>query len=361
MRTIAALVAAITSVLVLASPAAAKELTLTVCGADECASLTQGPELRPLVSLAARSAPPPAEAPFYAATLRARGSAGVVVSFVYIPSQGAMRVDDYTSFWASAPAPLRRLLDQATEGLEPYPAPSAAEDRFPMWPALAAAAAALGLVATALRRLRRRRLAAVGLAALAVLALPCVATAKNWGRPELCGPAGCVKADVWLGSLPDGEARAVPAPAPFYEFRNGWAGTRRWYIPSARALAPRAGSAFIRVTDEAAGALERLAARLEPFPAPRITGAFVGARRVSGAANSYARLFELESAGRAVNAGADWAPIDLRSVEDTPWTNGATYLSYSANENLLQRGPELIRVPAEIARSLDRARALRGR
>jgi hypothetical protein len=91
---------------------------------------------------------------------------------------------------------------------------------------------------------------------------------------------------------------------------------------------------------------------------PRLEAAFVGGRRVIGDPNTYLRLFEIESTGAAANAGSDWVPIELRSARDTPWTNGATYLAYSASENLLQRGPELIRVPGGIARRLDRARAL---
>jgi hypothetical protein len=123
-------------------------------------------------------------------------------------------------------------------------------------------------------------------------------------------------------------------------------------------MASRAGATFTRVTDEAAAAFARLAARVQPFPTPRITAAFVGERRVRGDANTYALLFALESAGRAVNAGSDWVPIDLRSERDTPWTNGASYLAYSPSETLLQRGPELLRVPSRIARDLDRARAI---
>jgi hypothetical protein len=354
MRTIIALATALAA-LVAASPAAAKELALTVCGAQECASVTDVPELRALVSLTARTAPPAAEAPFYAATLRAMGSAGVVRTFLYVPSAGALRIEDATPFWTSAPAPLRRALAQATEGLEPFPAAPASDGRVPVWPALVAAAAALALVAAALRRVRRRRLAAVGLAALAVLALPGLASAKGWGNPRLCGPAGCTRAGVWLNSLPAGEAQTVPAPAPFYELRTCRTCWRVWYVPSAHALAPRAGSTFTLVTAEAAASFERLAVGLEPFPAPFVTAAFVGGRRVTGDASSYARLFELESAGPAVNAGTDWVPIDLRSEQDTPWTNGATYLAYSPRKNLLQRGPELIRVPDPIARRLDRA------
>lgn len=356
MRTLIALAAIATTVLVAAPSAAAKQLVLTVCGADECTSAADLPELRALVSLAPGEERPASEAAFYSGTIRAIGSAGAVRIFRYVPSEGAMRIDDATPFWIAVPARVRRMLDRTTRGLEPYPAaPSSGGDAFTGWPALAAAVAALALVGIALRRLRRRRLAAVGLAALAVLALPGAVLAKNYGRPELCGPARCVRADFWLRSLPAGEARVVPAPAQYYALGPGSDG---WYVPSARVLAPRAGAVLTRVTSEAAAAFERLAVGLEPFPAPRITAAFVGGRRVTGDASTYARLFELEGGGSAVNVGADWVPIELRSERDTPWTNGATYLAYSASRNLLQRGTELIRVPAGIARCLDRARAL---
>jgi hypothetical protein len=360
-RTLAALAVAVTTALVAAAPALAKELTLTVCGVDECASLAQGPELRPLVSLASRSAPPPAEAPFYAATLRARGSAGVVVSFLYVPSQGVVRVDDYTSFWASVPGPLRRLLAQVTEGLEPYPGPPTSdEDRVPMWPALAAAAAALALVAAALRRVRRRRLAALGLAALAVLAVPGVASAKGPARAQLCGPTGCAAVAGELDYLGAGET-VVAVPSPYYELRidrgPGHA-SRLWYVPSARAVVSVAGVWSSRIDDEALRALTRVVGRVEPFPAPALRGALVGGRRVSGDAGTYLGLFEARSAGSATLAGTDWVRIELRSARDTPWTNGATVLDYSASENLLQRGPELIRLSGGAAADVEHARAI---
>jgi hypothetical protein len=194
----------------------------------------------------------------------------------------------------------------------------------------------------------------VGLA-FAVLAVPCLGTAKGWGNPQLCGPASCSERGAWLGLLPAGESPTVPAPARYYVVATCRHCSLRWYIPSARAIAPRAGSTFTRVTDDAAAAFNRLAALVKPFPAPRITAAFVGGRRVRGDANTYARLFELESPGQQPNRGADWVQIELRSARDTPWTNGATYLAYSASENLLQRGPERFRLPAAIAARLERA------
>jgi hypothetical protein len=356
MRTLPAFALAATAVLAAAAPAAAKELSLTVCGAEDCASLTDAPELRALVSLAPGKAQP-SSAAYFGGTLRASGSAGIVRSFLYVPSTGVMRVFDATAFWTTVPAPLRAVLDRATSGLEPYAAASPAEEDFPVWPALVATAVALALVAAALRRVRRRRLAAVGIAALAVLALAGLASAKGYGHPQLCGPAACTAPAAWLSSLPAGEAPVVPAPAPFYELRLGpsW---RVWYVPSARAIAPRAGTTFTLVTDEAAAALDRLAARVKPFAAPDLRAAFVGGRRVSGDADTYRRLFELESSGQQANRGADWVPIDLRSKRESPWTNGATYLAYSASANLLQRGPERFRLPARIAARLERAAPL---
>jgi hypothetical protein len=201
---------------------------------------------------------------------------------------------------------------------------------------------------------RAMRPLVVGLA-VAVLAVPCLGTAKAWGNPQLCGPARCSERGAWLGSLPAGESPTVPAPARYYVVATCRHCSLRWYIPSARAMAPRAGSTFTRVTDEAATAFDRLAARVRPFPAPQITAAFFGGGRVRGDAGTYARLFELESPGRQPNRGADWVQIELRSTRDTPWTNGAGYLAYSASEHLLQRGLERFRVPDAIAARLERA------
>jgi hypothetical protein len=353
MRTIVVLVAA----LALAAPAAAKEMMhVTVCGADGCTSTPDPPNLRALVSLGPGGEAPEA-APFYGVSLRAEGSAGVVRTVLYVPSAGALRVEDAVPFWTRVPVELQPLLQQVTARADPYPASSApwsaqAPADRPTWPLLVAPLGALALVAAALRR---RRPAAVGIAAVVVLSLAGVASAKNWGIARLCGPESCARSAGVLMSLPAGEARRIPPLAPYYDRCRGCGG---FYVPSRRAYAGRAGSTFTRVTDEAAAVFERLAAKVTPFPTPRITAAFVGERRVRGDANTYARLFELETDGRAVNAGSDWVPIDLRSARDTPWTNGATYLAYSPSENLLQRGPELLRVPAAIARRLDRAQAL---
>lgn len=194
MRTLAALIVAATAALAAAAPAAAKELTLTVCGAEECTSVTNVPELRALVSLAPGKAQP-SSAAFYGGTLRAAGSAGIVRSFLYVPSTGVIRIFDATAFWTTVPAPLRAALDRATLGLEPYSAASPPEEGFPVWPTLVAGVAALALVAAALRRMRRRRLPGIGLAALAVLAVPEIASARNsLPSGEAPGPSSAVAA-----------------------------------------------------------------------------------------------------------------------------------------------------------------------
>jgi hypothetical protein len=169
MRTIAVLAAALTA-LVAAAPAAAKQLTLTVCGVETCRNVTDPSGAHELLAVGGPARRPSAAAPFYGVTMRAMGSAGVVRAFLYVPSAGVMRVDDATSYWTTVPPPLRAAIDEATAALEPYPAssgwdPAAPDaDGFP-WLLVAAVAPGLVLVGAALTSLRRRRLAAVGIAA----------------------------------------------------------------------------------------------------------------------------------------------------------------------------------------------------
>jgi hypothetical protein len=261
MRTIAALAATLTA-LVAAAPADAKQLTLTICGAESCRNVTDPSGAHQLLAVGGPARRPSA-APFYGVTLRAMGSAGLVRAFLYVPSAGVMRVDDATSYWTTVPPPLRAVLDETTGALEAYPAssgwdPAAPDgDGFP-WVPLAAAAAGLALVAAALTRFRRRRLAAVGLAAVvAVLLLPGVAAAKGWGQARLCGPERCAAAWVPISLFSE---RDTP-------WTNG--ATYLLYSPSQNLL--QRGRELIRLDESVAQDLEHAralggaAARLLPW------------------------------------------------------------------------------------------------
>lgn len=188
-----AVLAAILAALVAAAPAAAKELTLTICGSGGCRNVTDPSGTHELLAVG-RPAEAPSAATFYGVTVRATGSAGLVRAFLYVPSEGVMRVDDATSYWTTVPPALRAALDEAVAPLAPYPAssgwdPAAPDaDPFPWLPA-GAAALALALLAAALARIRRRRLAAVGVAVLTMLALPAAAAAKEIARPSCAVPA----------------------------------------------------------------------------------------------------------------------------------------------------------------------------
>ena len=212
------------------------------------------------------------------------------------------------------------------------------------------------------------------LLAATALVLAAPANAKELAKAELCGPAGCVAVggDADLRLVPTGgEITTGPPPLGAYHElvvtmaegpdahdTSTW---MIWYVPSAGVLAaPGEGGAvtFMPVFGESATFMKSLAKRVEPFAAPRITAAYVGGRRVTGDPGTYAQLLAAPDAGAAWREADDWAPVELRSLERSPWTNGALSLSYSEATGILRRGPDLVRLADGLAADVAAARAL---
>ncbi len=212
-----------------------------------------------------------------------------------------------------------------------------------------------------------RKVAAILLAALVV---PGVASAKpergSSARSEtleVCGSGGCetIRLDARGGPLVRWRnvQFATPPPlAPYYELRSerlSPGGRLGFYVPSRDLLKVTFSTGqpqWMRATGRAA---RRLEARIagEPWPAPTVTEAFVGARRAQ-AADGYARLFEPAEAASPRDTRAEQIMIVLRSERVTPWTDGYPALAYLPEERLLRRGGEYVRAPQALAELIER-------
>ena len=73
------------------------------------------------------------------------------------------------------------------------------------------------------------------------------------------------------------------------------------------------------------------------------------------AAMGYLRLFDART-GAPSEAPDEWVPIDLRSAEPTPWTEGAHELLYSPDANAIDRSGVFFEVPDWLAADVEAAR-----
>jgi hypothetical protein len=210
------------------------------------------------------------------------------------------------------------------------------------------------------------------LTAAAGLALAPAAEAKELIAVEVCGPDGCNRATdaQTLRDVPMGGETEAPLgrPAAFYrvhfvlgEGENTHSSTLS-YIPSQNALAYVDQYESVRALPifgpTATGTIRRLARGLRPFSAPRVTSVAVGDRVLTGAgAAGYLALFR---AGTRVprEYPDEWVPVDLRSAEPTPWTEGARELMYSPEGGVIERGGVLYELPGWLAADLEAARPL---
>jgi hypothetical protein len=218
-------------------------------------------------------------------------------------------------------------------------------------------------------------LVAVVAVALA-LALPAPVAAKEPIRATICGESGCatVTDKAMLREIPGGENTvALGAAAPYYRVTvvngepNGATHSfSSYYIPSANGMAwDEQGLVRLHPIygDKATGVMRQLTADVEPFPAPRLTAAIVGDRRVTGAAaQTYLSLFSVREDGEAAaEPPTDWVGIDLRSRRGSPWTDARTDVVFAPGRNLIERGWTWVEVSDEVAADIEAGRALDAR
>lgn len=208
--------------------------------------------------------------------------------------------------------------------------------------------------------------ATVVLAVLAAI-FPGNLAAKELSALRLCGAEGCTSAHVPAGlhEFPGGAGApaAPPAPGPFLEVEltiDEQHVERLWYVPSAKAFASDAQIAnSVQWSRAGEQEIDRLivAAAADVVPhRPRAVAAFVGNRRVEGDVSGYLDLFGIESPGGARSGGGGFDPVSIKTDPPSPWA--LTALWFYPDEGVLQRGPELVRLPPAVAADLRAARSI---
>jgi hypothetical protein len=119
------LLLALAALLLVPAAASAKEITRAeVCGAVDCAVLTDHGELRGFVDLGPPTAAPKAHAPHFEVRLTTTaGGRSETSVFVYVPSARRLGTGVTGSYdWFDTRTPAGALLARAAAGLEPFPA-----------------------------------------------------------------------------------------------------------------------------------------------------------------------------------------------------------------------------------------------
>lgn len=202
----------------------------------------------------------------------------------------------------------------------------------------------------------------VAAAAVAALALAPPGPAKGIERATVCGASGCRALEdpsQALVGFGDGRPDRPAAPAPYYrvEFQvsvheeTAWT---VWYVPRSRvgATVATGRAEFERLEGASRAAFERATRGIEPFPAPRVTGARVGGRPVPRPASYVSLLGRPGTLGPPV--AGDWITIEVRTNVESPWTGGPALL-LSPSTRILQDGFRFSRLdPGTVERILAR-------
>ena len=204
----------------------------------------------------------------------------------------------------------------------------------------------------------------LALTALASLTLPSLAAAKEVVRAEVCGASGCTTIrdrPTLEAVVRPGEARPAPPASSFFTVTAiARDGSREHpiafsYDPASRLVRGVPGSPWYAVAASAAAALAAATEGIEPFPMPELAAVEVNGRRVTSGLEPYARLLELPTSPRALPDTTDWILIDVEAKRPNPWTDGANDLVFSPSNDLVQRGGAVLRVPSELAATIQRA------
>jgi len=202
---------------------------------------------------------------------------------------------------------------------------------------------------------------------VAALVLPAAANAKEITGLAVCGPADCEDADVsgFGHSGPFAGDTIGPPPGSFYRLELGVDGQTDafgglYYAPVSGLVAreDRPG-VFVwgRLAPPLASAVKEAANHVQPFQAPRVTGARVGGKAVSGNASSYSALLHVDGPLAIPTTSSNAVEIALRATAPNPWT--ATKLLYYPEDNVLFRSPgTYVRLPEPEAADVEAARPL---
>jgi hypothetical protein len=204
------------------------------------------------------------------------------------------------------------------------------------------------------------------LALIAVaLALPSAAAGKGPISAALCGPDVCRdigRLDMGPAGLFDtSRTLAPPPPAPYYELRldfgRGQHSSGIYYEPRSGLVSYSEDFGSTAWAPLADTSLRETAEQLRPYPAPRVTAAWVGDRRVSGDPGTYLRLLTLKGPFMSPDWLSDSVEIRLESPSPNPWTSPAL-VYYPSDRVLLVPGTtRRVQVPGAVAADLAAARA----
>jgi hypothetical protein len=216
-----------------------------------------------------------------------------------------------------------------------------------------------------------KRVAVLAALAVAALGLTAGAAGKELVSLEICGSSGCKKvADrvvLQNGVIEGQEFAHPPAASGFYTVKGTVdAGDRTitwemYYVPTGymRGTTPGGEASWLKLNAAAAAFFRSVSEGVEPFARPVVTYARVG-KRVARDPASYLRLYQVRSIGRRTPGKYDWIPVELRSPQPSPWTDGRNDLEYSPSKRLLLRDGELVLLSKPLAKRVKRGLSLAG-
>jgi hypothetical protein len=150
-----------------------------------------------------------------------------------------------------------------------------------------------------------------------------------------------------------------PPLGPYYELPSDMLSPnaqRAYFVPVANVVKADFASGRPAWMDAEPGATAGLRAALpefEPWPAPMISAAFVGANRAADP-KPYGALFDRFPPAPAPPATTNRLSISLRSALPSPWTDGYNNLEYVPGRHLLHRGSAWVRLPGALAERIER-------
>src|SRR5215211_4755692 len=189
------------------------------------------------------------------------------------------------------------------------------------------------------------------LVVLAALVLPAAAQAKEITGFAVCGPSECEDADVsgFGHAAPFWDETNGPRPGRYYRLdlevdgqSSGWP---LFYEPVSGLVAreDRPGTwIWSRLAPPLAMAAKDAAKRVKAFPAPRVTGARVGSKRVSG--STYAALLRADGPLVIPKTSEDAVTIALVASAPNPWTQ-VGLLWYPEDKVLFRSPGTYVRLP----------------
>jgi hypothetical protein len=200
------------------------------------------------------------------------------------------------------------------------------------------------------------------LVAVAALSIVSPAAAKS-NEMTVCGASGCATipavdhrfADALL-RWGDPEFVTPPAIGAYFELKSEMLspeGLPAYFVPSRRAIkASFTGRPeWIASRPGAEAALRASLPNLRPWPAPKLTRVFIGAREATKS-DPYLHLFDDFPAPPPLSAKR--VPIVLRSERPSPWTDGYNRLEFAPGKELLHRGDGWVQLPTALSEQIKR-------